>query len=616
MTDASGSSSYSYNANGQLTSETNGASQTLTYSYTDSGLLASIAYPGSRTVSYSYTTAGRLGSVTDWNSNTTSYTWSVDGQLATQTDPNGVAQAHTYDSAGQTTDLSTTDATSILAQYGYGYDDAGQLVSDSTTDPILSAVSHTYTYDALNQVLSGSDGTTTVGYDPTSAGQLAGIGDNTLTYNSAQRLTDLTPTSGPATSFSYDDNGSRTNATVAASSPDPAQSTGYGYDAALNLTTVTLPGDMSPTVSYTSNGDGLRQNRTHASTTTDFLWSTAGGLPLLLDDGTNSYVYGASSTPIAQIDGSNTTTYLFGDVLGSVRLITDDGGAVVGTTEYDTYGNRTDHAGTGDSPIGYTGNWTEPTTGLVYLRARDYDAVTGQFLTTDPLVDQTRQPYAYTGNNPLLATDPTGLYFNFGSGDWNALANAVNRLVGNIGGFLAGIGDGATFWGTESIRETIAPGSTCTISKNGFYYTGVGVGIGAITIASLGVGDVALGGARVAQNEQNAAAELQTASRTYQTYTKTNELTGQVYSGRTSGFGSPIENVAARDASHAYSSEGFGPAIIDRSSSIPGVIRGREQQLIDGYRGLGISANKINGVSPRNPNYEEYMGSARKAFGG
>ncbi len=408
MTDASGSSTYTYNANNQLTGQTNGANQSLTYSYTNSGLLASITYPGSDTVDYSYTTAGRLGSVTDWNSNTTTYTWNVDGQLATQTGPNGVTQTHTYDSAGQTTDLTIADGISTLAEYGYGYDDAGQLVSDTTTDPILSAVSHTYTYDALNQVLSRSDGTMTVSYDPTSAGQLEALGGDTLTYNSAQQLTGLTPATGPATSYTYDANGSRTNATIAAASPDPAQSTDYGYDAALNLATVTLPGDTTPTVSYTSNGDGLRQSRTEASTTTDLLWSTAGGLPLLMDDGTSTYIYGTSSTPIAQITGS-TTTYLYGDLLGSVRLITDDTGATVGTNEYDTYGNKTDHTGTTDSLIGYTGNWTDPTTNLIYLRARDYDTTTGQFLVVDPAVGRTQQPYAYVGNDPLLQIDPTGL---------------------------------------------------------------------------------------------------------------------------------------------------------------------------------------------------------------
>jgi hypothetical protein len=38
-----------------------------------------------------------------------------------------------------------------------------------------------------------------------------------------------------------------------------------------------------------------------------------------------------------------------------------------------------------------------------------YDPATGQFLTIDPVVDQTRSPYGYVSGNPLNATDPTGL---------------------------------------------------------------------------------------------------------------------------------------------------------------------------------------------------------------
>lgn len=40
---------------------------------------------------------------------------------------------------------------------------------------------------------------------------------------------------------------------------------------------------------------------------------------------------------------------------------------------------------------------------------RYYDPTTGQFLTVDPLVDETGQPYAYVAGNPVNANDPAGL---------------------------------------------------------------------------------------------------------------------------------------------------------------------------------------------------------------
>ena len=40
---------------------------------------------------------------------------------------------------------------------------------------------------------------------------------------------------------------------------------------------------------------------------------------------------------------------------------------------------------------------------------RYYDPATGQFLSVDPLVAATEQPYSYAGNNPVNVTDPSGL---------------------------------------------------------------------------------------------------------------------------------------------------------------------------------------------------------------
>jgi hypothetical protein len=39
---------------------------------------------------------------------------------------------------------------------------------------------------------------------------------------------------------------------------------------------------------------------------------------------------------------------------------------------------------------------------------RYYDPTTGQFLTVDPLVDQTGDTYVYAGDNPVSSADPSG----------------------------------------------------------------------------------------------------------------------------------------------------------------------------------------------------------------
>jgi hypothetical protein len=105
--------------------------------------------------------------------------------------------------------------------------------------------------------------------------------------------------------------------------------------------------------------------------------------------------------------------------------------------------------------------------------------------------------------------------------------------------------------------------------------------------------------------------------RTYQTYTKTHPATGQVYVGRTSGTGTPFENVAERDRNHHKNAEGFSPADLDRSSTNKDAIRGREQQLIDANGGPRSpkSGNSINSISERNPRRQHYLDAAKKEFG-
>lgn len=156
---------------------------------------------------------------------------------------------------------------------------------------------------------------------------------------------------------------------------------------------------------------------------------------------------------------------------------------------------------------------------------------------------------------------------------------------------------------------------------------------GAKITAKAGENAVAAGGKEaegVARAGENAAAKSEKTAaktgdetagpaKTFQTYTKTHPETGDVYSGRTSGTGTPEENVNARDVNHHKTNEGFGPAKLDKSSSNPDAIRGREQQLIEYHGGAktsgGTSGNEINGIRPDNPKRDQYMNAADQEFG-
>ena len=105
--------------------------------------------------------------------------------------------------------------------------------------------------------------------------------------------------------------------------------------------------------------------------------------------------------------------------------------------------------------MGYSGNWTDELTGLVYLRARDYDPSTGQFLSVDPAVSSTQQPYAYANNSPLDRTDPTGL----------------DSIGANIGAFALGALDGLTGGLSSLAFSATVPGYDCFVSSHEGWFT-------------------------------------------------------------------------------------------------------------------------------------------------
>ncbi len=179
---------------------------------------------------------------------------------------------------------------------------------------------------------------------------------------------------------------------------------------------------LSATWSYAYDGDGLRRSRTAPSgEVTSFTWDPTAGVPALLTEttgaDTTAWVYGPGGSPLIQHGPDGTVTYLHHDQLGSVRVLTDAAGDVVGTYTYDPYGNVASHTGA-DTPLGYAGQYTDDETGFQYLRARFYDPTTGQFLTRDPIEAITREAYGYTYGNPLNATDPSGLWSVDLPGDW------------------------------------------------------------------------------------------------------------------------------------------------------------------------------------------------------
>jgi len=267
--------------------------------------------------------------------------------------------------------------------------------------------------------------------------------------------------------------------------------------------------------------------------------------------------------------------YYHTDALGSVVAATDESGAVLWREAYQPFGERIDNeVSSKDNTPFYTGKPHDDDTGLSYFGARYYDPFVGRFLGTDPVdVDPNNlhsfNRYAYANNNPYTFIDPDGKF------PFIPIAIFVAKE-------LAG----------EIFEQT----------------TGLPV-----TVKGVGKRLLKKGGTAAFSNATKNG-------KTFQTYTKTNPRTGQVYCGRTSGCGTPEQNIARRDAGHHMNKEGYGPAVLDKSSSNSAAIRGREQQVIDAFGGAkstgGTSGNRINGISPKNPKRGSYLDQARRKFGG
>ena len=225
-------------------------------------------------------------------------------------------------------------------------------------------------------------------------------------------------------------------------------------------------GTSAVTTNYTWNV--LNQLTQVTGATTEKMWYLAGGERILHQDSegihlylggnterhnkagvtTDKRYYSIGSTTIAvrtntsdanpNVDG---TTYMFGDLRGSTTLTLKQN--VLGANQqgwYTAYGAK--RAGQIDATNrGYIGQTTD-TSGLNYLHNRYQDPTTGIFLTVDPQITQTGQPYLYANGNPASLSDPSGLCavgrgdneHDDGKGPCGSANNREDRSGSGVGG--------------------------------------------------------------------------------------------------------------------------------------------------------------------------------------
>lgn len=441
--------SYTYDADGNLLSDSDDNGKTTSYHYDDAKEVNCIAYPvvsspncsnapGSTNsvVDRTYNGAGQLASTQDWLGNTTDYGgYNALSELGTITYPSVTAESLTYgyDPVGNLT--SATYAGKIeKSQEDTWTPNADEQVASSSQ---LGGFTSTNTYSSYHQVTGatnpGSSSPDAYGVQPNgeiTSDTAPGKQAVTSNYNSSLGLTTMTnPNTSTTTAYGYDADGQRCWSGVASASgpcsSPPANATQYGWNGYGDMCWSGTPTSGTPsctsmapgTTENTYNGDGLRMSTSLASSQSLFTWDLVdgGSIPLDIDDGTYAYVYGpllfGGTAPVEQINISTGKVTFLASTQSGVQVAFDHAGSkdvLDQQTEYTTYGAPVIQSGSVVSKFGYQGSYTD-SSGLIYLINRYYDPSTDQFLSVDPDVAETGQPYAFTGDDPLNATDPLGL---------------------------------------------------------------------------------------------------------------------------------------------------------------------------------------------------------------
>ncbi|MBI5840803.1 MAG: RHS repeat-associated core domain-containing protein [Chloroflexi bacterium] len=169
-----------------------------------------------------------------------------------------------------------------------------------------------------------------------------------------------------------------------------------------------MPSPLGAEASFLYDGDGRRVAQTLNGVTTYFVgnyYEVTGGV-------VTKYYYAGAQRIAMRRDG--TLYYLLSDHLGSTSLTTDAGGNIISELRYTAWGEVRYNSGVTPTEYTFTGqrSYTE-SFGLMYYGARWYDPYITQFSQPDSIIPDLYNPqawdrYAYTLNNPVRYTDPSG----------------------------------------------------------------------------------------------------------------------------------------------------------------------------------------------------------------
>ena len=463
---------YQYNEQGFLISVENVNEDVVSYTYDAYGNKTSMTYPDSRTVSYTYDAMNRMVGVVGLDGETTSYVYDAVGRRI-QTVSGNMTTRYAYDSVGNLTEQATSGASDIA--FRYSYDRNGYITGEKRTEN-GTETENSYAYNALGELTSFLQSTgygESYVYDK--AGNMlekaiTGTDGQNVTlkmaYNAANQLTGMTNGQSKL-AYSYDKNGSLIQKTLTSKTYGKLTDR-YAYDALDQLTSYVGYDGYQQQFTYDANGMRLSKKETgdeSRSTLEELLRGNIAGLPEIVvpqaqDDAadvpeelawaTTDYLYDItqeyyqviSETRTETNGHTATTAYAYGleriaayTADGKTSYVYDGRGSVVQAVTAPVAGEKVSSAlpdvavkvqsfsytAFGEqmgaqkvSGFAYNAEAYDAATGMINLRARQYEPTIGRFEQRDIMrgskyVPMSLQPYLYTKNNAIMYYDPSGM---------------------------------------------------------------------------------------------------------------------------------------------------------------------------------------------------------------
>jgi len=400
---------------------------TSTFAYDPStGRLSSVVDPAG-TTSYAYNANGQLSDMTDpFSATHVIYSYDTAGRVTKRTDGSGLCWTQTYEAETGRPDIrqirqggpSCTGATH--ATFDLGYDVASNVTSRAETiTGNTYGGSYTYGFDGANRLTNvtgpAAFGSRTYGYDGGGNRTSVQVGTGnpvTTTYNAAG----LPTTSSDNTSYTHDAIGELTKIDRTGGT---ANDWNFKYDSWGNLKSAARKTTGTPDVSFIVDALDRTLSRTAGTTVAAYTYQGMGGTLAKSVVGATTTTYASTPDgPLAQRISATTRYYLrdqHGDTVGWAN--TSSG--LAGTALYDPWGqllSGTGEMGTvaADGSFRFQSDLTDALTGQVDMEARLYEPVLGRFSSRDPLFGESTYPltlnqYVYGLSSPVTYDDPTGL---------------------------------------------------------------------------------------------------------------------------------------------------------------------------------------------------------------